>query len=113
MTNEPSEYWVIVAEEALGDADVTASHSQINKIASWIESAHDCYGEASGEQVFTSNFNAEQKSKIDALQRELHRERESVPCPECAGKKTTIIGGQITDARFDCWKCNQTGKVYL
>lgn len=82
-----NEYWAIVAEEALGDAGIEATREQIETVAKWVESAHDGYAEYTGLDIVTSNFNADQQNKINDLEEQLQREKDSIPCPHCEGKE--------------------------
>lgn len=105
-------YWQEAVAEALEVAGLSATDEQIKEVSSWMESAHDCYGETMGLDVVTSNFSSLQQGEIDALEEKLQRERDSIPCPDCAGKSIPAMGGRSQPARYDCWRCNRTGKIY-
>lgn len=49
-------YWQTVAEETLGEFDITLSDEQIEQIAYMLEGAHENYSLYTGEEVVEKNY---------------------------------------------------------
>lgn len=77
------EYWIEHADIAINEAGIKGvTPEQLDTIAGVIESAHEFYGQASGDDVANSNFAAhkerEQEDAIKAVQREADIEKNAV-----------------------------------
>jgi uridine phosphorylase len=104
------DYWKEHAEIALEEAGLpSATEAQIDAIAGVIESAHEFYGQNSGNDVATSNFHAEKDRKhSEALKSfeaekdlEIERERSKFAKLQSDSLRVTY---QLLDARRELAK---------
>jgi len=69
-------YWIDAVSEALDQAEIQATTEQISEMASWIESAHECYSESHGHHCIP-NPETERANKAEKLLK-TERERSGV-----------------------------------
>jgi len=106
-----SDYWTDCISEAFDDAGLSATSEQIDIVASWAEGAHEHFGMAMGHDVASSNFRAEQDSKIEKLERELQKEQNKRGCTKCRGHGYFIENYGTRSGQTECHHCGGTGKV--
>ncbi len=106
-----SEYWTICAEEALDEIGFSASSGQVATLADHMRLAHDSYADQHGHAEADRSLWRDLTRRAEAAEERASAEAEKVPCPECAGKVIPALGGTTQPARFECWRCNRTGKV--
>ena len=111
MGTYQNDYWQEAVSEALDDVGLKATGDQVKEIASWMEGAHENYGQAMGHDVASRNYHEQQLENTEKLKKELERERDKVPCKMCAGKRAPTFNGEWEDARHQCDYCDRTGKV--
>jgi hypothetical protein len=71
------EYWTMCIEEALSDAEVLATDTQIKSVAEWVKGAHESHGEATGQHLIPDPINDEIKAltlKIEKMERGYERQ---------------------------------------
>lgn len=106
------DYWRETVECALEDAGIKVTNDQLKALVGDIEVAHENYGMMHGHDVASANLKADERDKLDKAKKALMYEEEKVPCPECEGKRAPTFNGQWEAARYQCWKCDRTGKIH-
>ena len=104
------DYWTEHAEIAVSDAGLTATPDQIQTIAGVIESAHEFYGQSMGHDVASANLRGEREREMKALEDEIQREKDKVPCKVCNGTGETHTYGGTMMSTSQCWKCKGDGR---
>ena len=101
------DYWVECISEAFDDVGIVATEEQIKTVASWVDGAHDNYGQAHGYDCIPSPVSLENEQ----LKADLKKERDKRGCPECNGSGVNVSHGPAHSAITQCWKCRGEGKV--
>ena len=105
------EYWLEHAAIAMDEAGLTATPEQLDAIAGVIESAHDFYGQAMGQDVASANWHADNERKIRDFAKELRREKDKIFCKECGGNGRIVMGcGLSHTSDSECFKCRGEGR---
>jgi len=103
-----NEYWRISVEEALEDAGLEASDSQIKTIVDSMETASEMESEATGQLNIPNPIDKE----LSDTRQELKREQNKTICPECKGEGRIITNGPCCSSNSQCWKCQGAGFLY-
>lgn len=100
------DYWEECVSEALDDVGIEATSVQVEEIAVWIKSAHECYGEAHGHEHIPNPLVTENTKLSD----ELAIEKAKVSCRECKGSGS--IGEPFASwwSTSTCPKCRGEGR---
>lgn len=102
-----SDYWEECISEAFDDAKITATDTQRDLVASWVEGAFDNYGMAHGHDCIPNPLRAE----IDRVKRDLKQEQDKVRCEDCNGTGRYVsCCGHNHLSHSDCFKCNGEGR---
>lgn len=105
------EYWRECVSEAFDDVGIVATGDQIERVASWVEGAHENYGMATGDHVASLNLQGSKESEIKKLEKELEVERAKKGCPDCNGRGFIRIQGPYHGSDSSCRTCHGEGKV--
>ena len=102
------DYWEECISEACDDAGLKATDEQISIIASWVEGAHENYGMAHGYDAIPNHLQLENEK----LEKELKREKDKIPCPECGTRGRIVMQGPYHSSDSECYKCRGNGFLY-
>jgi len=101
------DYWKECIDEALNEAEVSASPEQIHFIAKFVEGAHDNIG-----QAFYTPPSDGGKCEIAELKKRLAEEEDKVGCNSCKGYGYHNVSvGTSHYSTEDCSKCRGKGKI--
>ena len=103
-------YWEDCISEAAEECGAVLTKDQIDCIASWVESAHDNYRQATGLDVADRNYSSAKDSEIDRLKDEVKKERSKIHCRTCDGRGRIITQGMYHSSDSECWKCRGAGR---
>lgn len=100
-------YWKECIAEAFEDAGLEATEAQLDKVADWVEGAHDNFSMATGSDNIPNPLKLENAE----LQKKLALERSKVVCRECDGRGRIVIPGPYHSAETQCDECHGEGYV--
>lgn len=106
------DYWEECIREAFGEAKIEATDEQIEIVAGWVESSHECYGAATGLDVASANFESDEAKELKRLKAENEKQRQwelnTKPCKACM---TTGLVKDGWGRSVCCDRCRGEGRI--